>query len=777
MNSYKLFLVLVSVIVTGHLFAQSVGINADGSAPNSSAMLDVSAANKGLLIPQIRLTGVNDATTISSPAASLLVYNLTTTNGLVAGYYYNGGTAAAPVWTKLATGALTVGPAGATGVQGIQGIAGAAGAKGDLGLTGATGVQGLQGPIGLTGLQGVPGAAGVNGADGANGLPGTTSATGLTGILPVVNGGTGAATLTANGVLLGNGTSALQAVAPGATGNVLVSDGTTWTSAAGGGGGGGGFVDLTTAQSIAGAKTFSADLTVNSLTLGMGGGSIASNTATGFNALTANTGGNENTANGFNALTANTTGSYNTASGSFALTANTTGYDNTATGAWALIENTSGGNNTETGSEALRENTEGSGNTATGYTALKENTTGDDNTATGYAALRENTTGGANTATGYVALIANTTGDDNTATGYAALSENTEGDDNTATGYAALKENTTGDDNTAIGSAALESNTTGDYNTATGSAALGSNTTGDENTAIGYDALGSNTTGSGNTAFGQNAGYSNTSGDDNTFIGNGANFDDDDSDPINNSTAIGAGALVGADNTIQLGNGSVTKVKSSGRLTTGTVTYPNTHNSISGQVLTTDINGYGSWATASGAHTIGESYGGGIIFYVYDGGKHGLIAATADQSAGVRWSQVDEITTGAKANGIGAGLKNTTIIVAVTITAWRTYNGAGYIWDRNTFAAKICNEYSSSDANGVIFGDWYLPSHMELLLLYQEKIRPGTSLSFTNANYWSSTETGNYDWYTALSVSFTNGTSSGLDKAYSPCRVRPIRAF
>jgi len=50
--------------------------------------------------------------------------------------------------------------------------------------------------------------------------------------LPVASGGTGSATLTANNVLLGNGTSALQVVAPGTTGNVLTSNGTTWSSAA-----------------------------------------------------------------------------------------------------------------------------------------------------------------------------------------------------------------------------------------------------------------------------------------------------------------------------------------------------------------------------------------------------------------------------------------------------------------------------------------------------------------------------------------------------------------
>lgn len=62
-------------------------------------------------------------------------------------------------------------------------------------------------------------------------------ATGVTGTLPVANGGTGSTTLTANNVLLGNGTSAFQVVAPGTNGNVLTSNGTTWTSTAPAGGG------------------------------------------------------------------------------------------------------------------------------------------------------------------------------------------------------------------------------------------------------------------------------------------------------------------------------------------------------------------------------------------------------------------------------------------------------------------------------------------------------------------------------------------------------------
>jgi len=61
-------------------------------------------------------------------------------------------------------------------------------------------------------------------------LPTANGGTG--GTLPVANGGTGSTTLTANNVLLGNGTSALQAVAPGTSGNVLTSNGTTWASTA-----------------------------------------------------------------------------------------------------------------------------------------------------------------------------------------------------------------------------------------------------------------------------------------------------------------------------------------------------------------------------------------------------------------------------------------------------------------------------------------------------------------------------------------------------------------
>jgi hypothetical protein len=66
----------------------------------------------------------------------------------------------------------------------------------------------------------------------------------------VAQGGTGATSLTVNNVLLGNGASALQAVAPGTSGNVLTSNGTTWQSTAPAPGG------VTTGKAIAMAIIF-----------------------------------------------------------------------------------------------------------------------------------------------------------------------------------------------------------------------------------------------------------------------------------------------------------------------------------------------------------------------------------------------------------------------------------------------------------------------------------------------------------------------------------------
>jgi len=157
-------------------------------------------------------------------------------------------------------------------------------------------------------------------------------------------------------------------------------------------------------------------------------------------------------------------------------------------------------------------------------------------------------------------------------------------------------------------------------------------------------------------------------------------------------------------------------------------------------------------------HEVGESYGGGVVFFVYDGGQHGLIAAAADQSTGIRWYGGSNTNTCARGDGLGAGLKNTPIIIA----------NQGSV-DGGTFAARICNEYNVT-VGGVTYADWYLPSKHELNLLYLQKTVVG---GFANTFYWSSTESDTiYSW----GQDFTNGAQNGNSKNFSSY-VRAIRAF
>ena len=304
------------------------------------------------------------------------------------------------------------------------------------------------------------------------------------------------------------------------------------------------------------------------------------NTAAGVDALSTKT-GQRNTAIGSYALYENTTGTNNTASGYYALQANTTGQRNTASGSAALQENTTGTNNTASGTNALQSNTEGSYNTASGTSALATNTTGNGNTASGYAALYANTTGEKNTASGYYALHENTTGQRNTASGSFALYENTEGKDNTASGYGALNTNTTGDNNTAIGSGSLNSSTEASNSAALGFGALFSVTTGNANTSVGAYAGDQIVTGSQNTVMGYNSGGAVMSGEYNVLIGANAGSQSGTTKKAiisgrNNTlvgtgtavsvpgalnrTVIGEGAIGSVNNSVTLGNSSVTDV-------------------------------------------------------------------------------------------------------------------------------------------------------------------------------------------------------------------------
>jgi uncharacterized protein (TIGR02145 family) len=72
MRKYILILILSLLILDLNFVQAQVGINNDGANPHSSAVLDISSSQKGLLTPRMSLAQ-RDA--ISSPAAGLLIYN------------------------------------------------------------------------------------------------------------------------------------------------------------------------------------------------------------------------------------------------------------------------------------------------------------------------------------------------------------------------------------------------------------------------------------------------------------------------------------------------------------------------------------------------------------------------------------------------------------------------------------------------------------------------------------------------------------------------------
>ncbi|MBK7712961.1 MAG: hypothetical protein IPJ37_20020 [Bacteroidales bacterium] len=64
-------------------------------------------------------------------------------------------------------------------------------------------------------------------------------------------------------------------------------------------------------------------------------------------------------------------------------------------------------------------------------------------------------------------------------------------------------------------------------------------------------------------------------------------------------------------------------------------------------------------------HFIGENFGGGIVFYVYDEMRHGLIASTRDQNNLISWYNGIKRNTNTTGDGLNAGSMNTALIIAL----------------------------------------------------------------------------------------------------------------
>jgi trimeric autotransporter adhesin len=90
-----LFILLLALCISAQA---QVAVNAEGSAPDSSAMLDVSSYTKGVLIPRMRQTLRNS---IVNPANGLMIYQTDNTPG----FYFNSGTGGSPSWMMVGSNA------------------------------------------------------------------------------------------------------------------------------------------------------------------------------------------------------------------------------------------------------------------------------------------------------------------------------------------------------------------------------------------------------------------------------------------------------------------------------------------------------------------------------------------------------------------------------------------------------------------------------------------------------------------------------------------------
>lgn len=90
-----LFNIFFALLFGFSFYAQNVGINSTGVAPDNSSMLDIVSTDKGVLVPRVNIIDLNTAAPVTAPANSLLVYNTNVTSGV--GFYFWDGTK----WTNL----------------------------------------------------------------------------------------------------------------------------------------------------------------------------------------------------------------------------------------------------------------------------------------------------------------------------------------------------------------------------------------------------------------------------------------------------------------------------------------------------------------------------------------------------------------------------------------------------------------------------------------------------------------------------------------------------
>ena len=170
---------------------------------------------------------------------------------------------------------------------------------------------------------------------------------------------------------------------------------------------------------------------------------------------------------------------------------------------------------------------------------------------------------------------------------------------------------------------------------------------------------------------------------------------------------------------------------------------------------------------------IGDKYQGGIIFYIFEkedigyvtGEVHGLIAAIEDQITNAEaeweiagmaeWGCYETELSGAEGTAIGTGAQNTLDILAGC--------------SEDLIAAKLCADYEIT-VDGITYDDWFLPSKIELSILYANKKTVG---NFAKSAYYSSSQDDDISaWY----HNFIDGIQGKVLKNIKRS-VRAIRYF
>ncbi len=113
-------------------------------------------------------------------------------------------------------------------------------------------------------------------------------------------------------------------------------------------------------------------------------------------------------------------------------------------------------------------------------------------------------------------------------------------------------------------------------------------------------------------------------------------------------------------------------------------------------------------------YSVGDFVQGGIVFWGYETGQHGLVCAKEDQSSVARWYSLNffdsYLCTQARGNGPYAGEANTVIIIAVQRSEDE------YVM----YSARMCNGLQITEGRKT-YGDWLLPSIEELDLMYKNR--------------------------------------------------------